>query len=87
MIDEIMIYTYIIVGVIILLVSSFWLFEINQEEAVNKLGCEYKQTRDIDYCIFPDGKAYYVNVKCKGFFSVECKAQIINIGDVRIKEN
>ena len=56
------------------------------QQSCDKLGMKYYYTMDTKFCVDSLGNAHYVKFKCEGFlWEKECKAQLISIGDVRVR--
>ncbi len=56
------------------------------KESCKDIGMEYHSAMDTKFCVDVLGNAHYVKFKCEGFlWDKECTAQIISIGDVRVR--
>ena len=78
---------FLIVSLIIGLAIDEIFFTPTKDEMCKSIGMkEYVFMSDTRYCIDYDNNAHFVNIKCKGFMlSKECTAQIISIGDIRVR--
>ena len=56
------------------------------ESSCEDIGMEYYTTMDTKFCVDTSGNAHYVKIDCNGIlWNKVCTAQIISIGDVRVR--
>ena len=55
-------------------------------QACKDIGMEFHEAMDTKFCVDTFGKAHYAKFKCDdSLWNTKCTAQLISIGDVRIK--
>ncbi len=82
------VFIFLAVGGSVAIGIDITFFTPTKDEMCQSIGMkEYVFIMDTHYCVDYDNNAHFVNIKCKGFMlSKECTAQIISIGDIRVKE-
>ena len=89
--DIVMFFVMPVMVVTIIIMLGLTFIEINiQNERVRQsckdIGMEYHYAMDTTFCVDSLGNAHYTKFKCEGFlWNKECKAQLISIGDVRVR--
>ena len=75
------------IGSIIALGIDEIFFTPTKDEMCQSIGMkESLYMSNANYCIDYNSEAHFVNIKCKGFMtSKKCTAQIISIGDLRVR--
>lgn len=77
--------TSVIMTTFLLLIIDSDMTNSKREEAIERLGCEVEWLYDERVCQI-DNEYLFVDVDCSGwFFNKECSAQIVSVGDYRIK--
>ncbi len=81
------IFIFVVISSIVAVAIDDIFFTPTKDEMCQSIGMkEYLYMKDTHYCIDFNSNAHFVSIKCNGFMqSKECTAQIISIGDVRIK--
>ncbi len=80
-----------IIFVVVFCLLMFWAIDkiigtTRTLESCKDIGMEYHYAMDTTFCVDSLGNAHYAKFKCKGLlWNKECAAQLISIGDVRVR--
>ncbi len=73
-------------GLLIITMTDVIIGNTKTRQSCKDIGMEYYYAMDTTFCVDSLGNAHYAKFKCEGvLWNKECKAQLISIGDVRVR--
>ena len=88
---EVTIFTLVLVLVMVMVFISLVMIDTSIyydriSQACKDIGMEYHNAMDTKFCVDAFGNAHYAKFTCNGFlWNKVCTAQLISIGDVRVR--